>query len=216
MALFELVIALLFVGAVLAAWARRVNAPYPALLWLTGAALALLPKVPSGSQRRRHGASRVNRSFNTSYPSGDRAMPIRCRFDEKSVAPAALAAMESTEATSRSGRSDLRSSSGAAGRRSPRSSSRVSSSAARTSRKRPLLTDRSRLRTTQSRRGPRRRALAATRLLSWTASWAPLPSRRRVHLRHDCVEASGTTLSACASHRSVLFEQNHGAADEHQ
>ena len=30
MAVFELVIALLFVGALLAAWARRVNAPYPA------------------------------------------------------------------------------------------------------------------------------------------------------------------------------------------
>lgn len=47
MALFELVIALLFVGAVLAAVARRVNAPYPALLALTGAVLALLPNVPS-------------------------------------------------------------------------------------------------------------------------------------------------------------------------
>jgi monovalent cation/hydrogen antiporter len=47
MAVFELVIALLLVGAVLAAWARRINAPYPALLALAGAALALLPNVPS-------------------------------------------------------------------------------------------------------------------------------------------------------------------------
>jgi CPA1 family monovalent cation:H+ antiporter len=44
---FELVIALLFVGAVLAALARRMNAPYPALLALAGTALALLPDVPS-------------------------------------------------------------------------------------------------------------------------------------------------------------------------
>jgi Na+/H+ antiporter len=47
MAVFELVVGLLFVGAVLAGWARRLNAPYPALLALAGAALALLPNVPS-------------------------------------------------------------------------------------------------------------------------------------------------------------------------
>src|SRR5919198_4045212 len=47
MAVFQLVIALLFVGAVLAAWARRMNAPYPALLALAGAGLALLPNAPS-------------------------------------------------------------------------------------------------------------------------------------------------------------------------
>jgi Na+/H+ antiporter len=47
MAVFELVIALLFGGAVLAAVARRVNAPYPALLALAGAALALLPDTPN-------------------------------------------------------------------------------------------------------------------------------------------------------------------------
>jgi monovalent cation/hydrogen antiporter len=47
MALFEIVIALLLVGAVLAAVARRVNAPYPALLALAGAALALLPNAPN-------------------------------------------------------------------------------------------------------------------------------------------------------------------------
>jgi Na+/H+ antiporter len=44
---FELVIVLLIVGAALAALARRVQMPYPALLALAGAALALLPGVPS-------------------------------------------------------------------------------------------------------------------------------------------------------------------------
>lgn len=47
MAVFELVIALLFVGALLAAWARRLNAPYPAALALAGAGLALLPNTPA-------------------------------------------------------------------------------------------------------------------------------------------------------------------------
>jgi Na+/H+ antiporter len=47
MPVFELVIGLLFVGAVLAGVARRLHAPYPALLALAGAALALLPNVPS-------------------------------------------------------------------------------------------------------------------------------------------------------------------------
>lgn len=47
MAVFELVIALLLVGAVLAAAARQLNLPYPALLALGGAGLALLPNVPS-------------------------------------------------------------------------------------------------------------------------------------------------------------------------
>lgn len=47
MAVFELVITLLLVGAVLAALARRIHAPYPALLALAGAALALLPGTPS-------------------------------------------------------------------------------------------------------------------------------------------------------------------------
>jgi monovalent cation/hydrogen antiporter len=46
MALFQLVIALLFVGAMLSAWARRVSLPYPALLALAGTALALLPQAP--------------------------------------------------------------------------------------------------------------------------------------------------------------------------
>src|SRR5919204_748030 len=47
MAVFQLVIALLLLGAVLAAVARRLNAPYPALLALAGAGLALLPNAPS-------------------------------------------------------------------------------------------------------------------------------------------------------------------------
>ena len=47
MAVFELVIVLLLVGAVLAASARRLNLPYPALLALAGAGLALLPNTPS-------------------------------------------------------------------------------------------------------------------------------------------------------------------------
>lgn len=46
MILFELVIALLLVGAVLALWADRLAVPYPALLALAGAALALLPGTP--------------------------------------------------------------------------------------------------------------------------------------------------------------------------
>ena len=46
MLVFKLVITLLLVGAVLAALARRVNAPYPALLALCGAVLALLPNLP--------------------------------------------------------------------------------------------------------------------------------------------------------------------------
>jgi monovalent cation/hydrogen antiporter len=47
MAVFELVIVLLLVGAVLAAVARRLKLPYPALLALGGVGLALLPSVPS-------------------------------------------------------------------------------------------------------------------------------------------------------------------------
>jgi Na+/H+ antiporter len=46
MALFELVIGLLFVGALLALWANRIGVPYPALLALVGALLALTPGVP--------------------------------------------------------------------------------------------------------------------------------------------------------------------------
>src|SRR6266481_6823165 len=45
--LFEIVIALLLAGAILSAWARRIRVPYPALLALAGAGLALLPRVPS-------------------------------------------------------------------------------------------------------------------------------------------------------------------------
>jgi Na+/H+ antiporter len=46
MVIFELVIALLLLGAVLALWANRMGVPYPALLALAGAALALIPGLP--------------------------------------------------------------------------------------------------------------------------------------------------------------------------
>ncbi|MET0648811.1 MAG: sodium:proton antiporter [Pyrinomonadaceae bacterium] len=47
MQVFEIVIAMLLGGAALAAVARRVGAPYPALVALAGAALALIPGVPA-------------------------------------------------------------------------------------------------------------------------------------------------------------------------
>src|SRR3954466_15155561 len=47
MEVFEVVIALLLVGAALAALARRVGAPYPALVALAGAALAFVPGLPT-------------------------------------------------------------------------------------------------------------------------------------------------------------------------
>ncbi|HEU4324114.1 MAG TPA: sodium:proton antiporter [Roseiflexaceae bacterium] len=46
MEVFEVVIALLLGGAALAAVARRFGAPYPALVALAGAALALIPGIP--------------------------------------------------------------------------------------------------------------------------------------------------------------------------
>lgn len=46
MALFEIVIALLAAGALLAAWARKLGAPYPAFLALAGVGLALIPSAP--------------------------------------------------------------------------------------------------------------------------------------------------------------------------
>jgi hypothetical protein len=46
MFIFELLIALLLVGAILSLWATRLGVPYPALLALTGAALALIPGMP--------------------------------------------------------------------------------------------------------------------------------------------------------------------------
>jgi CPA1 family monovalent cation:H+ antiporter len=46
MLVFEIVIALLLVGALLALWAGRLGVPYPALLALGGAALALIPGMP--------------------------------------------------------------------------------------------------------------------------------------------------------------------------
>ena len=47
MVVFEVVVALLLGGAVLAALARRWGAPYPALVAFAGAALALIPGVPT-------------------------------------------------------------------------------------------------------------------------------------------------------------------------
>ena len=47
MKVFEIVIALLLGGAILAAAARRMATPYPALVAIAGAALALFPRVPS-------------------------------------------------------------------------------------------------------------------------------------------------------------------------
>src|SRR6187549_2244678 len=47
MEIFEAVIALLLGGAALAAVARRIGAPYPALVALAGAGLALVPGVPT-------------------------------------------------------------------------------------------------------------------------------------------------------------------------
>jgi Na+/H+ antiporter len=47
MEVFEVVIAMLLGGAALAAVARRFGAPYPALVALAGAALALIPGVPT-------------------------------------------------------------------------------------------------------------------------------------------------------------------------
>ena len=47
MKVFEIVIALLVGGAALAALARRYGAPYPALVALAGAALALIPGLPT-------------------------------------------------------------------------------------------------------------------------------------------------------------------------
>src|SRR6187431_989850 len=47
MLVFEVVIALLLGGALLAALSRRIGAPYPALVALAGAGLALLPGVPT-------------------------------------------------------------------------------------------------------------------------------------------------------------------------
>jgi hypothetical protein len=49
MFIFEIVIALLLIGAVLSLWAARLGVPYPALLAFTGAALALIPGVPEVS-----------------------------------------------------------------------------------------------------------------------------------------------------------------------
>src|SRR3954449_1614423 len=47
MEVFEVIVAMLLGGAALAAVARRFGAPYPALLALAGAALALVPGLPT-------------------------------------------------------------------------------------------------------------------------------------------------------------------------
>src|ERR671933_1214049 len=47
MEVFEIVVTMLLGGAALAALARRIGAPYPALVALAGAALALVPGVPT-------------------------------------------------------------------------------------------------------------------------------------------------------------------------
>src|SRR3954447_439028 len=47
MAVFEITIALLLGGALFAAIARRIAMPYPALVAVAGAALALIPRVPT-------------------------------------------------------------------------------------------------------------------------------------------------------------------------
>ena len=47
MAVFQIVIALLLGGAILAAFARHMSMPYPALVAIAGAALALFPRVPA-------------------------------------------------------------------------------------------------------------------------------------------------------------------------
>jgi len=46
MVLFELVIGLLFAGALFALWAERLSVPYPALLALVGTVMALVPGAP--------------------------------------------------------------------------------------------------------------------------------------------------------------------------
>ena len=47
MGVFEVVVAMLLGGAALAALARRLGAPYPALVALAGAGLALVPGLPT-------------------------------------------------------------------------------------------------------------------------------------------------------------------------
>ena len=55
---FEIVIVLLLIGAALGGWARRIGAPYPALMALAGAALALMPGTPAGQLSIRSWRSR--------------------------------------------------------------------------------------------------------------------------------------------------------------
>ena len=62
MKVFEVVIALLLGGAALAAVARRIGAPYPALVALAGAALALVPGAADARARSRARAGAVRRA----------------------------------------------------------------------------------------------------------------------------------------------------------
>ena len=55
MEVFEIVIALLLGGAGLAALARRLTTPYPALVALAGASLALVPGVREREPHRDRG-----------------------------------------------------------------------------------------------------------------------------------------------------------------
>jgi CPA1 family monovalent cation:H+ antiporter len=54
MAAFEQVVELLLAGALLAAWSRRVGAPYPALLSLAGAVAAVVLRCCSRAGWRTH------------------------------------------------------------------------------------------------------------------------------------------------------------------
>lgn len=47
MHVFEIIVALVLAGAALAALSRRIGTPYPALVALAGAGLALLPGTPT-------------------------------------------------------------------------------------------------------------------------------------------------------------------------
>ena len=60
MAVFQIVIALLLGGAILAAFARRIAMPYPALVAIAGAALALLAPVLAATLIPARRAARAN------------------------------------------------------------------------------------------------------------------------------------------------------------
>lgn len=77
MEVFEIVIALLLGGALLAAIARRIATPYPALVAIAGAALALVPGMPTWcsipnwrSHSLSHRCCSMQRSTHRSATSG--------------------------------------------------------------------------------------------------------------------------------------------------